>query len=291
MKTIKESVIRKIIRNIILENQSVFDQDGAQTAIFKFDNSSAGFDVCIMAVDSNGIKKTIEELFNNEKNVFYTDAQWILIKKLRPHIDGLICLSTPQKKYGQCEGAYEVVVSYSNPNGRVRGRDLYNMAAAWAAEQGLPIMSDRISVSKEAARIWQYWGTDQSGYHSSPNSHIKNRDNRFANELESDENSPIAKQKNIRPVFDDVEDPRTEDPGDDCLINRQKYNGQINLDLNRAYWFSGNDGGLESGIHVGEALEAEIEKLTGNRIMQKIKFAILKAGIEQFGDSLRARTR
>jgi hypothetical protein len=111
--------------------------------------------------------------------------------KVAESIEGMIRISPPA--YGptsaasSCRGAWEVMRSAVRKKGTGMGSLLYKLAAD-ASPTG-KIMPDRRSVSGDAQNMWK------SAY------------------------SRMSPEKKEETKFDDENNPKTEDPDDDCLIN------------------------------------------------------------------------
>lgn len=208
--------------------------------------------VSLVVVDSKELMDSVDNLSNNwvktgrDVNDFgkifsRNIGQELLSDLFRDSIVAGIVLSNPESS-NKCEGAMAVVSSFST--GKLRGRDLYNMAATWAMQHGAPIMPDRLSVSSDARRIWKYWDSKSSGYPSWPNNKDNKRDRGFA-----------------RPIFDDEKNPVTPQKRDDCAFHTL-FPGMEEEDayLNRAYGPAADDGGLANLLPRGKKLISDISK-------------------------------
>lgn len=141
--------------------------------------------ITIVIYDPAAMKAAIEsvpEENRNENSLGY---------KVAESIEGMIRISPPaygpSSSSSSCHGAWEVLRSAVKKKGTGMGSLLYKLAAN-ASPTG-KIMSDRRDVSGDAQNMW------------------KSAFGRMSSE----------KKEELK--FDDENDPKTEDPNDDCLIN------------------------------------------------------------------------
>lgn len=144
--------------------------------------------ITIVIYDPVALRNAIESL-PKDKVMMYGNVN--VTKEMSESIEGMIRISPPA--YGptsdanSCRGAWEVLRSAVKKKGTGMGSLLYKLASD-ASPTG-KIMSDRRDVSGDAQNMWK------SAY------------------------SRMSPEKKEETRFDDEENPRTEDPNDDCKIN------------------------------------------------------------------------
>ena len=69
-------------------------------------------------------------------------------------IRGLVGIEKTDPKYGPCGGAYKMTWSSTDPGW---GPLLYDVAMEYATLNGNGLMPDRMAVSPDAERVWQYY--------------------------------------------------------------------------------------------------------------------------------------
>jgi len=142
--------------------------------------------ITIVVYDPAVMKAAIQGVPEEDRDDEFMLGYWV-----RESIEGMIRISPPA--YGprldasSCRGAWEVIRSAVKNKGTGMGSLLYKLAAD-ASPTG-KIMPDRRSVSGAAQKVWK------SAY---------------------DRMSPKKKEET---QFDDENNPKTEDPADDCMIN------------------------------------------------------------------------
>ena len=67
---------------------------------------------------------------------------------------GMVKIKKVEEEYGECEGAYSVAKSMS---AKGWGPLLYDVAMEWATSKGTGLISDRIDVTPEAVKIWDFY--------------------------------------------------------------------------------------------------------------------------------------
>lgn len=141
--------------------------------------------ITIVIYDPAAMKAAIQSVPKEKRDELY------LSYKVEESIEGMIRISPPT--YGStssassCRGSWEVLRSAVKKKGTGMGNLLYKLAAD-ASPTG-KIMSDRRSVSGYAQNVWK------SAF------------------------GRMSTEKKEEMKFDDENDPKTEDPNDDCLIN------------------------------------------------------------------------
>jgi len=82
----------------------------------------------------------------------FTNYRGSLSKKTK--ISGLVGIVKTDPKYGPCDGAYKMTWSKADKGW---GPLLYDVAIEYATLNGNGLMADRMAVSPDAERIWQYY--------------------------------------------------------------------------------------------------------------------------------------
>jgi hypothetical protein len=164
---------------------------------------------------------------------------------IQPAILGSVLISPTSKKYthGPCNNAFEI--NYIAGEGH--GKDLYGAAYALASPN--PLTSDRNRVTHPAQTAWKKAFTS-------------------------------GRKKN---VFDDIKNPKTPDPDDDCLLFVDK-NGNPIEQLNYSYQQTPEDlNRLATQQQVHDEITSQIVAL-GNLNINQLELMISKAGVKYFAE-------
>lgn len=148
--------------------------------------------------------------------------------------------------HGPCMNAMEVVQSAVGPHyqGKGYGKLIYGLAMAWAARKNIPITPDRTSTSKSAENVWQSIAKSAKV--------LPPLEDRYASNTNG---KPLGS-------FDDIDNPDTNAPEDDCTLVSQPW-------LNRAYTSNNEDQNLRHFMAKHSNFAAKTAKnmeFTGNDV-------------------------